>query len=84
MKYLIKCFNELKKNNLSLRLDKCEFAQLEVEQFGLVISATGIKPSPQNVAKIDEYPRPNNIKELKCFLGMANYYRANSLHISQK
>ena len=27
------------------------------------------------MAKIDEYLRPNNIKELKRFLGMANYYR---------
>ena len=46
-----------------------------MEQFGLVISASGVKPSPDNVSKIKTYPRPNNVKELKRFLGMANYYR---------
>ena len=75
LKYLKTCFQQLRKNNLSLRLDKCEFAQEQVEQLGLVISASGISPSPSNVSKINEFPRPNNIKELKRFLGMSNYYR---------
>ena len=59
MEYLEKCFEKLKKNNLSLRLDKCEFAQFEVEQFGLKITRNGIRPSLENVSKIKDYPRPH-------------------------
>ena len=72
---LKKTFKQLRKYNLSVRLDKCIFAQHEVEQFGLIISEKGVTPSPKNVAKLKAYPRPNNTKELRRFLGMANYYR---------
>ena len=75
IEYLKICFEQLKKNNLSLRIDKCDFAQFEVEQFGLTITGKGIRPSLENVTKIKNYPRPNCLKELKRFLGMTNYYR---------
>lgn len=68
-------FQQFRKHNLSVRLDKCIFAQHKVEQFGLVISEEGVTPSPENVSNIKAYPRPNNVKELRRFLGMANYYR---------
>ena len=68
-------FQQLRKYNLSIRLDKCIFAQPKVEQFGLIISSKGVSPSPENVDKIKNYPRPNNVKELRRFLGMTNYYR---------
>ena len=35
-------FQQLRKYNLSVRLDKCIFAQHKVEQFGLVISNEGV------------------------------------------
>ena len=73
--YVELSFQQLRKYNLSVRLDKCVFAQSRVEQFGLVISEEGVRPSPENVTKVEAYPRPNNTKELKRFLGMSNYYR---------
>ena len=73
--YLTHTFKQLRIHNLSVRLDKCIFAQEKVEQFGLLISKSGITPANDNVTKIQEYPRPNNVKELKRFLGMSNYYR---------
>ena len=75
LEFLKQTFQQLRTHNLSVRLDKCIFAQREVEQFGLLISESGVSPAPENVSKIKEYPRPNNIKELRRFLGMANYYR---------
>lgn len=30
---------------------------------------------PARIAALTTWPRPNNIKELKCFFGFAGYYR---------
>ena len=75
LSHLGKCLTELGINNLSLRLDKCDFAKPKVEQFGFVISPYGFKPSYENVKKIQDYPRPKCSKEVRQFLGLANYYR---------
>ena len=68
-------FKRIRKGNLSLRLDKCEFARSRVEQFGFIVDANGLRPTSDGVAKIKQYPTPTNIKEVKRFLGMSNYYR---------
>lgn len=33
----------------------------------------GVQPDPEKVAGIENFPKPNNITELKRFLGMVNY-----------
>ena len=42
---------------------------------GRVVSAEGIKPDPEAVAKIQEWLPPRNKEELQSFLRFANYYR---------
>ena len=69
------CFKNLRPNNLSLRLDKCNFGKTKIEQCGFIFSEIGMSPSSENIKKIREYPRTGNAKELKRFLGLANYYR---------
>ena len=66
---------QLRESNLSLRLDKCEFMRQRVEQFGFVVDKNGLRPTGDGVRKINMYPTPTNVKEVKRFLGMANYYR---------
>ena len=75
LNHLEQCFIQLQKNNLSLRVNKCDFAKKEIEQFGFIISTTGISPSGENVEKLKKYPKPKCVKEMKRFIGMANYYR---------
>ena len=42
---------------------------------GFEFSMEDIKPSEENIVKIKDFPRPKNVKELKRFLGLSNYYR---------
>ena len=42
---------------------------------GHVISDKGVKPNPEKVRAVKEYPVPKNHKELKQFLGLVGYYR---------
>ena len=75
LKSLDKCLSKISQCNLSLRLDKCVFCKDKVEQFGFYITSNGIEPTDQGVNKIKQYPRPKDVREVKRFLGMANYYR---------
>ena len=47
----------------------------EVRYLGHIISPTGILPNPAKVQLIKQYPRPRNVKDVRRFLGMTQYYR---------
>ena len=69
-------FVALRQARLQLKLSKCTFASTTVYYLGHVVSATGVKPDPHKIEAVSQYPAvPTNIKELKKFLGLVNYYR---------
>lgn len=70
-----KLAERLRKANLKLQPDKCEFLRKEVTYLGHVISETGVKPDPKKIEAVREFPRPRNHKNIKQFLGLAGYYR---------
>lgn len=65
---------KLKESGLTVKVSKCMFMQDEVTYCGYVISKEGVRPMPGNVDAVQDVPTPTNIKELKSFLGMVNYY----------
>src|SRR5256885_3667240 len=67
-------FNALKKAGLMLKHSKCVFAQSEIKYLGHLVSSEGIRPDPEKIRKIAEFPMPTTKKEWMVFLGMANYY----------
>lgn len=72
---LVKVLDCLRAHKLRVRLDKCHFFKTEVEYLGHLISSEGIKPIHDKVQSIREYARPQNCREVRSFLGLANYYR---------
>ena len=54
---------------------KCSFVKQRVEYLGHVITPEGISPNPDKVRVVQEFPTPINLKELRSFVGLANYYR---------
>lgn len=82
---LIKTFNNLRKNDLKLQPNKCEFAKQECYFLGHKITENGIFPDPRKMEVVKNYPIPKNQKDIKCFLGLMGYYRKfikNFAHIS--
>jgi len=69
--------------NLKLQPDKCEFLQKEVSYFGHVIDKDRVKPDPLKVLAIKEFPWPRINKNIKQFLGLAEYYRRFILNFSK-
>ena len=68
-------FTELEKYNLKIQLDKSEFLRKEVAFLGHVITPDGIKPNPDKIRAIQNFPLPKTDKQIKSFLGMLSYYR---------
>jgi hypothetical protein len=65
----------LQKAGLRVNIAKSTFAMDEVEYLGYILSRSGIKPMPEKVTAILAIMEPNNVKSLRRFLGMVQYYR---------
>jgi hypothetical protein len=68
-------FSRFRKYNLKLQPDKCEFLRKEVHHLVRLITEEDCRPDPTKVKAIENFPRPENEKQLKSFLGMIGYYR---------
>lgn len=68
-------FKRLKEFNLKVQLDKSEFLKRETAYLGHIITPDGIKPNPDKIKAIKNYPIPKSTKQIKGFLGLTGYYR---------
>lgn len=68
-------FSCLRTFNLKLQPAKCSFMRKEVNYLGHVITDQGVKPNPQKIQCVMNFPTPTNEKEVKSFLGLSGYYR---------
>ncbi|XP_056022163.1 uncharacterized protein K02A2.6-like [Ostrea edulis] len=59
---------------LRVNLQKCEFFQDKVSYVGHEIDVTGLHKSPEKIKAVKEAKRPENISQLRSFLGLVNYY----------
>ncbi|UYV66076.1 K02A2.6-like, partial [Cordylochernes scorpioides] len=68
-------FDKLRQYNMKLKLSKCIFERTEVKYLGHIISHNQLKPDPGKVKSIQDFPRPDTVKKVRQFMGLANYYR---------
>ena len=73
--HLEEVFRRLRHANVKLNPKKCSFVKQRVEYLGYIATPEGISPNPDKVRVVQEFPTPTNLKELRSFLGLANYYR---------
>ena len=59
---------------LRVRKSKCEFFQTSVEYLGYVIDSRGLHKAPSKVKAIVDAPAPQNVSQLRSYLGLLNYY----------
>jgi len=65
----------LRDAGLKVNAAKSSFCAHEIEYLGYILTRGGIKPQPKKVQAILALNLPNNVKELRHFLGMVQYYR---------
>ena len=71
---LSRLLERLESAGVQLKQEKCSFMLPEVEYLGHSISAQGIRPLSGKVRAIRDAPWPQDISQLRSFLGMLNYY----------
>lgn len=69
---VLACFERA---NLKVNLKKCRFAQSSVEYLGHIVTEDGVKPDQKKIEAIQKFPQPNNVRDVRGFLGLAGYYR---------
>ena len=73
--HLVMVFSILQDNQLHVNVGKCQFGQERLEYLGHWISAEGVSTDMGKVSSILKWPRPQSIRDVRSFLGMAGYYR---------
>ena len=71
---LARVLQRLELAGMRLKRDKCKFMLPSVSYLGHVISSEGLHTEEAKVRAIVEAPEPQNVGELRSFLGMVNYY----------
>ncbi len=62
-------------DNLIYSRNLAEHRHRVMQFLGYILSADGIQMDQGKVISIRDWPQPQSIKELQCFLGFANFYR---------
>ena len=67
--------DKLQGANLKLKPRKCTLFAKEVEFLVHVVSEAGIKTDPRKTEVVSSWPTPDNVHEVRSFLGFCSYYR---------
>ncbi|GJY15250.1 putative nucleotidyltransferase, ribonuclease H [Tanacetum coccineum] len=73
--HLKQVFQVLRDNELYVKLEKCSFAQDEVEFLGHKIKDGGLMMDSAKIKAIQDWEPPTKVTELRYFLSLVNYYR---------
>ncbi len=68
-------FNRLREAQLRLKPSKCNFAAPKIGYLGHMITGKGVEMEKAKIQAVENFPRPHNLRTLRGFLGLANYYR---------
>lgn len=83
---LREALSRLKHAGLKVNAQKVRLFQRETKFLGHVVSESGVRPDEDKVKTVTAWPRPENITQLKSFLGLCSYERRfipNFSHIAK-
>lgn len=69
-----KVLERLREFNVKINEEKCKFFKQSVEFLGHKIDSQGIHPTNEKLECIQKAPSPQNVTQLKSYLGILNYY----------
>ena len=73
--HLRRVFARLREEKLFVKLKKCSFCQPELRYLGFIVGKHGIRIDPDKVAEVTKWLPPQNINEVRQFLGLCNFSR---------
>jgi len=70
-----KVLRRLKENDLYVKPEKCAWNVQKMNFLGVVINQGRIEMKENKVAGVLNWPTPKMVRDVRKFLGLANYYR---------
>nr|XP_039266339.1 uncharacterized protein K02A2.6-like [Styela clava] len=67
-------FKRLTNEGLKINPNKCKWMVSEITYLGYRINKLGVQPTEDNLRAVLDAPEPQNIHQLRSYLGMLNYY----------
>jgi hypothetical protein len=74
MMHLKKVLNKLREKKLIAKL-KCNFGMRDIEFLGHIVGNNGLRPSENKIESIKNMKVPENVTEMRAFIGLCSYYR---------
>ncbi|UYV76124.1 hypothetical protein LAZ67_13002670, partial [Cordylochernes scorpioides] len=84
IQHLHTIFKRLSDHGLTVNISKSVFGKPSLEFLGHIIDNKGIKPLPEKIRIVKDFPQPNSTRQLQRFIGLVNFYHRfikNSSHI---
>jgi hypothetical protein len=75
LQHLQQVLQRLQQYGLVLNMEKCELGRQQVDFLGDRITAKGAAPIARHMEAVQNFPRPQDKKQLQSFLGLVNFYR---------
>ena len=72
---VLEVLKRLRDNDLFIKPKKCCFRVTEVDFLRMIISCDRIKMDPEKINAILKWPELTNVKQVRAFLGLGNFYR---------
>jgi len=72
---LAEVLDRLKEAGLKLKPKKCQLFKHQVHFLGHLIDRAGIHTDPDKIRQIENWPVPENLTDVRIFLGLTSYYR---------
>lgn len=76
-------FTRLFNVGFKLRFEKAQFAQKRVELLGMIVGENKVAVSPSKTLAITNFPRPDSVRALRRFVGLATYLRTHVPHFTE-
>ena len=73
----------LQEYGLRLKKEKCIFMASEVIYLGFRINREGVAPVPERIESVKQAKSPENVTQVKSFLGMINYYHRHLPNLAE-
>ena len=78
-----KTLRKLLTTKLRIKLFKSEFEKEKVKFLEYIVGRESIKPNPEKVRILREWPRSIKIREVQSLMGFTNYYRKLTPKLSE-
>lgn len=72
--HLTLLFERISLQGITVNFDKVEFCREKLKFLSHIITPKGVMPDPEKVQGIRDFPTPSNIRQLRGFVGLVNFY----------